>query len=109
MAIEKVTLVEQHILDAATSDPHHRNEPVLKRTGTPVWVVVGYCLRACEGSVAEAAQDYQLTEDEVQAALAYYRLHPELDICREEGRESGAEALSGRMHLGVAHGATSGA
>ena len=109
MSMEDVSLIEQHILDAATSDPHRRNEPVLKRTGTPVWVVIGYCLRACEGSVESAAQDYQLTEDEVHAALAYYRQHPDLDVCREEGSDSAAEALSGRMHLGPAHGAASAA
>ncbi len=27
--------------------------------------------------MAEATQDYQLTEDEVEATLAYYRQHPE--------------------------------
>lgn len=109
MSIENLQLVEQHITDDATSDPHRRNEPVMKRTGTPVWAVVGYCLRACDGSVELTAQDYQLTQEEVQAALAYYQRHPELDVCRDEASDSAAETLSGRMHLGPAHGTASAA
>src|SRR5262245_21415454 len=109
MPMEDLGFVEQHILDDVTSDPRRRNEPVIKRTGTPVWAVVGYCRRACEGSVELAAQDYDLTREEVQAALAYYHQHPDLDVCREEGSNSAAEALSGRMHLGPAHGTASAA
>jgi len=77
-------LIAQYILDEPIADPHKRDEPVLKRTGTPVWAVVGYCLRARQGSVATTARDYALTEDEVRATLAYYRLHPELDIAHED-------------------------
>src|SRR6266508_1444463 len=109
MSMEDLGLIEQHISDDATSDPRRRNEPIIKRTGTPVWAVVGYCLRACEGSVELAVQDYNLTQEEVQAALAYYQQHPDLDVCREEGSDSAAEALSGRMHLGSAHGTASAA
>jgi uncharacterized protein (DUF433 family) len=81
----------------------------LKRTGTPVWAVIGYCLRACDGSVELTAQDYNLTQEEVQAALAYYQQHPELDVCREEASDSAAETLSGRMHLGPPRGTASAA
>lgn len=88
-------LIKRHIVDEATADPRKRNEPVIKRTGTPVWVVAGYCLRACEGSVELAAKDYELTEDEVCAALAYYRQHPEMDVCREEGTDRAPESISG--------------
>ena len=102
-------LIELHIADNATTDSLQRNEPVLKRSGTPVWVVVGYCVRACSGSVALAAKDYAVTEDEVQAALAYARLHPDLDVCREEERESAPTSLPGRMHSRSAHGTASAA
>ena len=74
MSIRDRCLIEHYIADDATSDPRLRNEPVLKRTGTPVWVVIGYCLRACDGSVELTAQDYGLTQEEVQAALVYYSL-----------------------------------
>lgn len=107
MSMEELSLIEQLVSDDVTSDPRRRNEPVIKRIGTPVWAVVGYCLRACDGSVELAAQDYNLTQEEVQAALAYYHQHPDLDVCREEGSDSAAEALPGRMHLGPTHGTAS--
>ena len=88
-------LIVQHITDEATADPRKRSEPVITRTGTPVWAVVGYCLRACEGSVELAAKDYALTQDEVRAALAYYQQHPEMDVKREEGRGGAPESLPG--------------
>jgi uncharacterized protein (DUF433 family) len=88
-------LIQQYITDEAIDDSHKRNEPVMTRTGSPVWGVVGYCLRACEGSVTSAAKDYALTEEEVKAALAYYRQHPEMDICREEGTDRAPELVPG--------------
>ena len=109
MSTEDLGLIEQHIVDDVTSDARRRNEPVIKRTGTPVWAVVGYCLRACDGSVELVAHDYNLTQEEVQAALAYYHQHPDLDVCREEGSDSAAEALSGRMHSGPPRGTASAA
>ena len=109
MSMEDDRLIEQHIVDDPTADPRLRNDAVFKRTGTPVWVVIGYCLRACDGSVELAAQDYGLTEEEVRAALAYYRRHPDLDVCREEGNDRAAESLSGRMHLSTAQGSASAA
>jgi len=44
MLMEDLCLIEQHIADDTTSDPRRRNEPILKRTGTPVWTIIGYCL-----------------------------------------------------------------
>ena len=97
-------LIERYITDEATADSRKRNEPILTRTGTPVWVVAGYCLRACDGSIELAAKDYELTEDEVRAALAYSQRHPEIDVWREDGNDSGPEALPGRVHPGAAEG-----
>ena len=85
-------LIEQHITDVRTADPHKRNEPLITRTGTPVWVVVAYCQRARKGAVEQTAADYGLTEEEVQAALAYYRRHPELDVWK--GEETGSASGS---------------
>ena len=75
MLMEDLCLIEQHIADDTTSDPRRRNEPILKRTGTPVWTIIGYCLRTCDGLVELAAQDYSLTQEEVQSAMVYYRRH----------------------------------
>ena len=88
-------LIKQYITDEVSDDPRRRHEPVMTRTGSPVWVIVGYCLRACEGSVTLAAKDYALTEEEVKAALAYYRQHPDMDIRREEGSDRAPEFVPG--------------
>jgi hypothetical protein len=79
-------LVEQPITDDATSDTQRRNEPVFKRTGAPVWVVIGYYLRACDGFVEVTAQegvwvDARRGPGGISSLLPE---HPELDVCREE-------------------------
>jgi uncharacterized protein (DUF433 family) len=88
-------LIERHITDEPTADPRKRNEPVITRTGTPVWVVVAYCQQARQGSVEMTARDYALTEDEVRAALAYYHQHPELDVRKGEGTDSASGSVLG--------------
>ena len=87
-------LIEQYITDEPTADPRKRNEPVIARTGTPVWVVVAYCQQARQGSVEMTAKDYALTEEEVHAALTYYQRHPELNVKRE-GIDSASESVLG--------------
>lgn len=42
--------------------------------GPDVWVLVRY-LRAVDGDVSQAAEDYQIPEDAVRAALDFYRAH----------------------------------
>lgn len=88
-------LIAKYIDDESPLDLDMRDEPVLKRTGTPVWAVVGYCLYACDGSREKAAQDYMLSPEEVLAALAYHRQHPEMDIQREGNVDGSAESLFG--------------
>jgi uncharacterized protein (DUF433 family) len=95
MAIEDERLIQQYITDVRTSDPTRRNEPVIARTGTPVWAVVAYCRNARKGDVAQTAVDYSLKDEEVEAALAYYRHHPELPVWKGEEEGSGSESLSG--------------
>ena len=47
--------------------------------GVPVWALIGY-YRAVNGDLSRVATDYDLPEDAVRAALAYYREHQkELD------------------------------
>lgn len=68
-------LIKRYISDEKTSDPHRRNEPVIKEKGTPVRAVAEYCIQATAGNVLETAKAYKLTSDEVEAALAYYHQH----------------------------------
>ena len=95
MSMTDDRLIERHITDEPTADPRKRNEPVITRTGTPVWAVVAYCQKACKGAVEMAARDYALTEDEVRAALAYYQQHPELDVGKGEDASSASESVPG--------------
>src|SRR4030095_14964715 len=95
MSITEDVLIERYIMDQPTADSRRRNEPVITRTGTPVWAVVAYCQQACKGSVEMAARDYALTQEEVRAALAYYQQHPELDIKKGEILDSAAESVPG--------------
>lgn len=52
----------------------------LRRTGTHVWAIIGHYRDAVHGDEAAIARDYELTSDELKAALLYYRRHrPEID------------------------------
>jgi uncharacterized protein (DUF433 family) len=50
----------------------------LRRSGVHVWAIVGHYLYAVNGDTAAVARDYTLSPDEVEAALAYYRRHPQV-------------------------------
>jgi len=95
MAMSDERLIKQYITDVRTSDPLKRNEPVITRTGTPVWVVVAYCRSARNGDVSKTAADYSLEDEEVEAALAYYRRHPDLPVRKGSEESGGFESLSG--------------
>ena len=43
-------------------------------TGTSVWALVGY-MDAADNDLGRVASDYGLSEEAVEAAMAYYRLH----------------------------------
>ena len=60
-----------------------RNVPVLKRKGYSVWSVVRSFV-SCQGDVESTLADYggELTVEELDAALSYYRAFPE-DIDRK--------------------------
>jgi uncharacterized protein (DUF433 family) len=51
----------------------------LRRSGVPVWALIGY-FNAANGDEDIVARDYELSRDEVSAAIAYYKQHrPEID------------------------------
>jgi uncharacterized protein (DUF433 family) len=63
-------LIEQFI----EPDPWRPNkaDAILKGYGVPVWALAGY-FQQDEPSVNQAMQDYELPEEVVRAALAFYR------------------------------------
>jgi len=67
-------LIQRYIIvPHGSSDLHMRKEPFIRDKGTPVWVVVGYHLGG--HSSAQTAAAFDLTEEELQAALCYYEQH----------------------------------
>ena len=50
------------------------DEARLVGSGVNVWAIVGY-LRVTNGDVQQTAHDYDVPEEAVEAALAYYRRH----------------------------------
>jgi len=40
---------------------------------TPVWALIGYYNHAAKGDIAQVAHDYDVPEEAVEAALAFYR------------------------------------
>lgn len=39
---------------------------------TPVWALIGYYYHAADGDIAQVADDYEVPEKAVEAALAFY-------------------------------------
>jgi uncharacterized protein (DUF433 family) len=76
-----VSIAEEDALIQEYIEPHpSRPGPAdvrLRRDAVPVWALVNYW-RAAEGDAQRVADDYGLTLEAVQAALAYYRRHPEV-------------------------------
>ncbi|MCA1666263.1 MAG: hypothetical protein LC793_02445 [Thermomicrobia bacterium] len=42
---------------------------------TAIWALIGYYQHAGNGDVAQVARDYEVPEEAVEAALAFYRSH----------------------------------
>jgi len=58
--------------------PGYRSEPVVKGKGIPVWAIAAYVLDL-DLSYEEVVSDWEgeISVDEVNAAMEYYRAHPE--------------------------------
>ena len=65
--LDEQRLIEQHI-DASWG----RADARLKRAGVSVWSLIGY-LRAFEGDLERTQGAFELSAEELEAALAYYR------------------------------------
>ncbi len=58
-------------------DLRHPMDTRISEFGVPVWALIGY-LRVVDGDLAEVATAYDVPEDAVLAALAYYKRNPAL-------------------------------
>lgn len=69
---------EEEIIQQEIEIDPHRPGPAnvrLRRSGAHVWAVIGYFLYAVNGDEQALARDYELSTEEVRAALLYYRRH----------------------------------
>ncbi len=75
MPFDDEALIARHIVQ----DPHKLGpvEVRLRDSGVSVWAVIGQ-LVVHDGDVALAAADYELSDEEMAAALAYFRWHKEI-------------------------------
>ncbi len=55
-------------------DESEPDEARLRQSGVPVWALIEY-LKAASGNKALVAHDYDISLDEVRAAIAYYEEH----------------------------------
>ena len=77
MATRDEELIAQHI----DANPQGRGpaEARLAEYGTPVWALIAY-LDAVKGDRAAVAADYEVPEEAVAAAIAFYERHkPQID------------------------------
>jgi uncharacterized protein (DUF433 family) len=65
-------LIDQHVVP----DPSGRRvaDARLQSSGVPVWTIV-WDLRAVDGNADQVRRDYEISAEELEAALAYYRRH----------------------------------
>lgn len=87
VAINHDVLIARHVVP----DPHKPGpiEVRLRDSGYSVWAVIGGLI-STNGDLAQLAREYELSDDELAAALAYYRAHKEIIEARlselSEGR-----------------------
>jgi uncharacterized protein (DUF433 family) len=59
----------------------------LRRSGVPVWAIVGYYLDVARGDEEAVARAYEVSLDAVRAAVQFYQRHrAEIDARREDNR-----------------------
>jgi uncharacterized protein (DUF433 family) len=58
-------------------DPHRPSDTRIAEFGVPVWALIGY-LKVVNGDIAEVASAYEVPEDAVRAAIAFYKAQPGL-------------------------------
>ncbi len=70
------TIAEQSIAQYIAPDPHRAGEQyaILRDEGIPVWALVAHLIGAA-WNVRQAADDYELSLDAVEAAIVYYNLY----------------------------------
>lgn len=72
--LDEQQLIEKHIDLDYERYPYGRAGAWLRGSGVSIWVIIR-ALEVYEGDRGRVARDYDLSREEVDAALAYYRRH----------------------------------
>ena len=72
--LDEQQLIEKHIDLDYDRYPYRRADAWLRKSGVSIWVIVRN-LNAYHGDRDQAARDFDLSQEEIDAALAYYRRH----------------------------------
>ena len=67
-------LIEKHIDLDYDRYPYRRADAWLRESGVSIWVIVR-SLNMYRGDRDQVAHDFDLSQEEIDAALAYYRHH----------------------------------
>jgi uncharacterized protein (DUF433 family) len=70
--VDEQRLIEKHIDLNFDRYPHGRADAWLRDSRVSIWAIVTY-LNMYSGDVDEVARIYDLSQEEMDAALAYYR------------------------------------
>jgi uncharacterized protein (DUF433 family) len=83
---EKADLIAKYI----APDPHHAGiyNARLAQYGVSVWAIISRFERVNGGDIDEAAADYDLPREAVEAALAYYEQHEAAIDARIEAQDA---------------------
>jgi len=72
VAMTKARLDEDRLIAEHVDASWGRSQARLRASGVPVWSLVGY-LRAYDGDAEPVRRAFELSPEELAAALAYYR------------------------------------
>lgn len=79
---------DQQLIEGIEPNPHRPGitNARLKEAGVSIWALVGYFAEGAseELAISTARADYDLSEEEAELALAYYKLHQHLFDARAE-------------------------
>ena len=67
-------LIERYVDLEYDRYPGGRADARLRDSGVPIWAIVAY-LQVYDGDAAQVAEGFELSPEEMEAALAYYRLN----------------------------------
>ncbi len=72
--LDEQQLIEKHIDLDYDRYPYRRADAWLRESGVSIWVIIRN-LDMYQGDRGQVARDFDLSEEEVDAALAYYQRH----------------------------------